>query len=302
MKNKISKVLIFLFILVDIVLLLWLLLHNLDLTVLDPKGTISLQERNIIFFLGGIGLAVIIPIVLFTFFVAWKYRAGNEKANYKPDWNKNSKIEIFRWSFLCGVIAIFAVTTWVVAHSLSPYKPLESKVEPITIQVIALQWRWLFIYPKQNIATINFIEFPEKTPVNFQLTADAPMNSFWIPSLAGQIYAMSGMSTQTHMMANSIGEFPGAAAEISGTGFADMKFVAKSVTQKDFADWVKEVQSSANPLTFEAYKTLAKPSDNSNRAYYVLKDKNLYGQILMQYMAPVKSNSGQMDNMQNMKM
>jgi cytochrome o ubiquinol oxidase subunit 2 len=293
--NTNSKLIIGGFIVIDILLVLWLFLNRLHLPVLNPAGTIAIHERNIIFFLGGLGLLVIIPIVLFTFFTAFKYREENKKNKYTPNWNKSLKIEIFRWSLMSVVIGIFAVTTWIVAHTLDPYRPLDVKTKPVNIQVVALQWRWLFIYPEQNIATINFIEFPEKTPVNFELTADAPMNSFWIPDLGGQIYAMSGMSTRTHFMANSVGEFPGSDAEISGKGFADMRFTAKSVTQKDFNDWVKSIQTSAKPLTFEKYKILAKPSTDSAKTYYTLGDKNLYNKIINQFMAP---NS----DMSNMKM
>jgi cytochrome o ubiquinol oxidase subunit 2 len=149
---------------------------------------------------------------------------------------------------------------------------------------VALQWKWLFIYPEQNIATVNFVEFPNSTPVNFQLTADAPMNSFWIPELGGQMYAMPGMSTQLHLMADRPGEFNGSAAEISGKGFSGMKFIAKATSQKDFDTWVKSVKQSSNMIDLSKYNKLAEPSENNPVITYASVEKDLYNSIIMKFM------------------
>jgi cytochrome o ubiquinol oxidase subunit 2 len=178
-------------------------------------------------------LLVAVPLLVMAFTFAWKYRATNiPKQKHSPNWSGGKAKLIF--VLPAAVVAVLAVLIWKQSHVLDPYKPLQAKAQPITIQVVALQWKWLFIYPEQGIATVNFVEFPKATPVNFVLTADAPMNSFWIPQLGGQIYAMSGMATQTHLMADEVGEYAGSAAEISGAGFANMKFTAKSTTNEDF--------------------------------------------------------------------
>jgi cytochrome o ubiquinol oxidase subunit 2 len=159
-------------------------------------------------------------------------------------------------------------------------------VKPIKIQVVALQWKWLFIYPEHNIASLNFFQFPEQTPLEFAITADAPMNSFWISQLGGQIYAMPGMNSKLHLIANETGEFRGSSANLSGEGFAGMHFIAKSSTHADFDQWVESVKSSSNTLDKESYRKLALPSKNNPPEIYVLKDIHLYNQIIMRYMMP----------------
>lgn len=288
------KFAIFLFIVTDAILVGYLFLRNKTIAVFEPAGTVALQERNVFVFAILLGLSVVVPIVLFTFFIAWKYRADNQTAKYAPDWDQSWGIEIFRWGLLCGVIGILAVVTFIVAHTLDPYKPLASNIKPVNIQVVALQWRWLFIYPEQHIATIDYIAIPEKTPVNLELTADAPMNSIWIPQLVGQIYAMAGMSTKTHLMVNTPGKFQGSDAEISGKGFAGMKFFVQSMNGEDFNSWVAKVKQSPKKLTRAEYEKLAKPSTNTGVSYYVLQDDNLYNEIMMKFMGPPGSRGMQM--------
>lgn len=297
MKTKIT---IFLFILVDVILFIYILLHGKTVAVFQPTGIIATQERGIFFLLGGIGVAVIIPILIFSFYIISKFREDNPNVekNYKPEWDHSKKVEIFRWGLMCGIITIFAVVTWIAAHQLDPYRPLKSNKQPLTIQVVALQWRWLFIYPQQHIATINYVAFPENTPINFELTADAPMNSFWIPQLAGQIYAMSGMSTQLHILANKTGDYQGSDAEISGKDFAKMRFTASSKTQTDFDSWVDEVKSSQKGLNFDAYNNdIAHPNSDESVQYFTVNDNSLYNKIMMKYMtpSPVAGMSGSMD-------
>jgi cytochrome o ubiquinol oxidase subunit 2 len=284
--NLKAKVIIFLLIVTDVILIAYLFLRDRTVAVFQPSGLIAIEERNVFFFAAALGLSVIVPIVLAIFFIAWKYRADNPKAKYTPDWHANKKLEVFRWSLMCLVIGILAVVTVFVAHSLDPFTPLKSETKPITIQVVALQWRWLFIYPNQHIATINYAAIPEKTPVIFNLTADAPMNSFWVPQLGGQIYAMAGMSTQTHMMANTTGTFYGSSAEISGKGFANMRFAVQSMAPKDFNAWVNQIQNSPEKLTSRVYTQLAKPNEDSRQRSFTLDDNNLYNNIMMKYMEP----------------
>ncbi|NDD59526.1 MAG: cytochrome ubiquinol oxidase subunit II, partial [Chlamydiae bacterium] len=178
--------------------------------------------------------------------------------------------------------------TWKSTHDLNPYKPIATSQKPLKIQVVALQWKWLFIYPEQGIATLNFVQFPEKTPVSFEITADAPMNSFWIPQLGGQIYAMPAMVSQLNLIADEQGSFRGVSANLSGDGFAGMTFVAKASSETEFHQWVNSVRRSGNFLNLKEYNRLVKPSAYCPEAFYLLKEDNLFDHILMKYKAPAK--------------
>jgi cytochrome o ubiquinol oxidase subunit 2 len=178
------------------------------------------------------------------------------------------------------------VVTWNSSHNLDPYKPLASNVKPLTIQVVALQWKWLFIYPEQGIATVNFAQIPEDVPINFEITSDAPMNSFWIPQLGGQIYAMPGMSTKLHLMAEEPGDYRGSSANISGEGYWAMRFTTRASSQEKFDDWVAEVKTSKQWLDAAEYKQLAKPSEDEPQIFYSAFDDDLYDTVVMKYMSP----------------
>jgi cytochrome o ubiquinol oxidase subunit II len=257
-----------------------------DIPVLEPKGTIAEQQRDLIVFATLLSLVVILPVFVLTFYIVWKYRASNKKAKYSPDWDRNKKLELTWWGIPCVIILVLAVVAWKTSHSLDPFKPIESDKRPMTIQVIALQWKWLFIYPEQRIATVNYVQFPEDTPIRFAITADAPMNSFWIPSLGGQVYAMAGMKTELHLMADRPGEYNGSSANISGEGFAGMKFKAVSRTEDGFTQWVQSVkQKSPTVLTIDEYNKLAAPSKNNKVAYYA-SDGGLHDTVIMKYMRP----------------
>src|SRR6185437_14291802 len=171
--------------------------------VFDPQGPIALQERNLILGAVALMLLVAIPMLITLYMFAWKYRAGNKKAKYQPERTGSFKKQIIWWIVPGTVIAIIAVFNWQSTHALDPYKPIVSQNPTLDVEVIALPWKWLFIYPKQGIATVNYLEFPEQTPVHFDLTADAPMSSFWIPELGSQIYAMAAMQTQIYLEASS---------------------------------------------------------------------------------------------------
>ena len=187
-----------------------------------------------------------------------------------------------------------AVRTWDATHQLDPFKPLESEVKPLTIQVVALDWKWLFIYPEQEIATVNFVQIPARTSIHFMLSADgSPMNSFWIPQLSGQIYSMSGMTTSLHMMADVPGIYTGRAAEINGEGYADMTFVVKSTTEADFDAWIASVKQSSLQLTDPIYNELIKPSIKNPVTLYSYVEKDLYNKIVMKYMHPVNNTPAQ---------
>ncbi len=228
-------------------------------------------------------LTVVIPALFLVFFVAWKFRETNTKAKYNPSGKTSRLLAFLWWVFPTAIILVLSIINWKSTHKLDPYKAINNTTPPLTIQVVALQWKWLFIYPQQDIATVNFVTFPEKTPINFELTADAPMNSFWIPQLGGQMYAMEGMKTKLHLIADTKGDFAGSAAEISGEGFAGMKFRAKSTTQADFDAWVKTVKRSAQPLDLTTYNNLAEPSEDVPQTFYTSVEKDLFNAIIMKY-------------------
>ncbi len=256
------------------------------IAVLDPKGMIGQKERDLIVTSSILMLIVVIPVFVFTLLFAWRYRANNTKAKHTPDWEHNYIAEYCWWGVPLIIIIVLALLTWRSSHELNPFKPLVSDKKPISIQVIALEWKWLFLYPEQGIATVNFIQFPENTPLNFEITSDAPMNSFWIPALGGQIYAMPAMRSKLHLIANKKGVFRGSSSNISGEGFAGMVFTAKSISQEDFDSWVNDVHSSSPPLTMDLYKELAKPSSYDPPHYYVLEESDLFEKVMMKYMHP----------------
>lgn len=279
---------IFLVFLVGLVLfgLLMLFLHRNSITILNPQGEVAEKQRNLFVFTFLLGMVIVIPVYIMTFYIAWKYREGNKKANYQPEWDHSRLAETIWWGVPIALILVLIVVTWNSSHDLDPYKPLVHSTEPIEIQAVALEWKWLFLYPEQNIATVNHIQIPEDTPVNFRITADAPMNSFWIPKLGGQIYAMAGMETKLHLVADKPGLFHGSSANLSGEGFAGMKFTVRASSQADFEAWVREVKRSPNKLGVDEYEALAKPSKNHEVTYYRSRQAALFENVKMKYMMP----------------
>jgi cytochrome o ubiquinol oxidase subunit 2 len=258
--------------------------------LLHPKGTIAQSELTLIATHYFLMFILVIPTYILFFVIAWKYRAKNTKAKRDPEQTGTVFGEVLLWIIPSTIIAVMIGITWFETHRLDPYRPLESEVEQMTIQVVALDWKWLFIYPEHNIATINFVQFPEKTPIHFALAADgSPMNSFWIPELSGQIYSMAGMITSLHLMADGAGEYAGRAAEINGQGFADMTFVAKSTSNEEFASWVREAKQSDLQLNDRTYEELLHSSINHPVTIYSQVDENLFDQIVMKYMYHHKS-------------
>ena len=260
-----------------------LLLSGCNWTLLDPKGQVGIEQKNLILIATGLMLLVVIPVILMTIAFAWKYRASNKAANYTPDWSHSTKIEVAVWTIPVLIIIALGYVTYKTTHSLDPYRPLDSEVKPVQIDVVALDWKWLFIYPEQGIATVNKIVFPANTPVNFRVTSDAVMNSFFIPGLGGQIYAMAGMTTKLHLIANEKGEFDGISANYSGAGFTGMKFKAIATSQADFDAWVNEVKQSPKQLEAAEYEALAKPSENNPVALYGAAPADFFQTIVDKY-------------------
>lgn len=280
----------FMLLLSGIILLITLIMQPLSvihfrdyISVLFPKGIIALEERNLLFVIQAIMLLVIIPVYVLTFIFSWKYRADNPKGNYDPDLVDNKLAEYIWWGIPLILTAIIGWITWVKTHELDPYKPIQSDEKTMTIQVVALQWKWLFIYPEEKIASLNFVQFPVQVPVRFEITADAPMNSFWIPHLGGQIYAMPKMKTELNLIANEAGDFRGSSANLSGKGFSGMHFISRASTKEEYHQWIETAKKSSNALSFDEYNKLAAPSQNNPVEIYQLKDENLFNQIIMKY-------------------
>lgn len=263
-------------------------LFTTDIAVLNPKGFIGLKQRDLLFIATVLMLIVVIPVFLLTFGIAWKYRAENKKANHDPEHDHNFWAECVWWGIPFLIIAVLAVYTWKGCHELDPFRPLASDKKSMKIQVVALQWKWLFIYPEQGVASVNLVQFPVDTPIEFEITSDAPMNSFWIPQLGGQIYAMSGMRSKLYLIADAIDDFRGSSANISGQGFAGMAFTARSSSQEDFDKWVSSAKSSGSQLTLDAYKELMQPSEYNPVAFYRLAKEDLFDWIVMKYMMPMQ--------------
>lgn len=265
-----------------------LYISNHNIPVLEPKGMIGEKERDLIVTSSLLMLIVVIPVFILTLVFACKYRADNEKARHDPDWEHNYIAEYCWWGVPLVIVVVLGIITWKSSHELNPFKPIENGKTPLKIQVVALQWKWLFIYPEQNIATINFVQFPEKTPIAFEITSDAPMNSFWIPQLGGQIYAMPAMRSKLHLIANEPGTYRGASANISGDGFAGMSFNAKSSTDEEFSAWVASVKQSSKTLGMSEYNQLVAPTSYDPVSTYVLGQEDLFDKVLMKYMMPAQ--------------
>jgi cytochrome o ubiquinol oxidase subunit 2 len=228
--------------------------------VLDPKGPIALAERQILLNALGIMLAIVIPVILAILAVAFWFRASNWRASYLPDFEYSGRLELLVWSIPAMTVLLVGGVAWVGAHDLDPRKPINSSVKPVTVQVVSLDWKWLFIYPEQGIASVNHLTVPVGTPISFELTSSTVMNSFFVPQLGGQIYTMSGMVTRLHLQADHPGTYPGLSAMFSGDGFSDMRFTVDAVSNDKFAQWVSQAREAGPVLDTQSYKDLAKPS------------------------------------------
>ncbi|HTO65488.1 MAG TPA: ubiquinol oxidase subunit II [Bradyrhizobium sp.] len=228
--------------------------------VLDPKGPIASAERLILFNSLGIMLAIVIPTIIATLAVAFWFRASNGRASYQPDFTYSGRLELLVWSIPMMTVLLVGGVAWVGAHDLDPRKPIDSSATPVTVQVVSLDWKWLFIYPEQGIASVNKLVIPVGTPIKFDLTSSSVMNSFFVPQLGSQIYTMSGMATRLYLQADHIGTYAGLSAMYSGEGFSDMRFKVDAVTDGGFAQWVRETRETGSVLDKQVYTDLVKPS------------------------------------------
>lgn len=253
-----------------------------DMPVAEPGGPIALAERDILIRASWIMLIVILPVIVLAFWFSWRYRASNTKARYEPDW-MSVKLDAVVWAIPTLIVIAIAVHVWIYTHELDPYKPIDTEVKPLEVQAVAQDWKWLFIYPEQNIATVNELAFPAGVPLSLKITSDTVMNSFFVPALAGQIYAMAGMQTRLHLLADKPGEFYGRNVQYSGSGFADQQFRAIATSDEDFDSWVAKVKGSSDTLDASTYEELAKPSEKVPVTYYSGVEPNLFDNIIAKW-------------------
>ena len=228
--------------------------------VLDPKGPIAAADRQILLNSLGIMLAIVIPVILATLGVAFWFRASNERARYRPNFAYSGRLEMLVWSIPAMTVFLVGGVAWVGAHDVSPRKPIASAVKPLRIQVVSLDWKWLFIYLDQGVASVNRLTIPVGTPVSLELTSSGVMNSFFVPQLGSQIYTMARMVTRLHLQADYSGTYRGFSAQFSGEGFSDMHFDTDAVTSEKFAQWLDSVRGAGPELNAETYANLMKPS------------------------------------------
>jgi cytochrome o ubiquinol oxidase subunit 2 len=228
--------------------------------VLDPKGPIAAAQRLIMLNSTGIMLAIVIPTILATLGTAYWFRASNTRARYMPDFAYSGRLELLVWSIPIMTVILVGGVTWIGSYDLDPPKPIASTEKPVRVQVVALDWKWLFIYPDQEIAAVNQLTIPVGTPIRFELTSSGVMNSFFVPQLGSQIYTMAGMVTRLYLQADHAGTYRGMSANYSGAGFSDMYFKVDAVPADKFTQWVAATRTSGPALDAQSYADLAKPS------------------------------------------
>ena len=276
-----------------------------QLVLLEPKGPIGEAQRFLIIMAFVLMLIVVIPVFVMVFWFSRRYRASNTKAAYTPNWDYSARLDWIVWLVPIAIVTVLAYLTWTRTFQLDPYKPIDSHVKPIRIEVVSLDWNWLFIYPDYNIAAVNQLVFPTKVPLSFRLTSDTVMTSFFIPQLGSQMYAMAGMQTRLHLMADEPGTYAGQNQEFSGRGYADMHFKAIVTSREQFEEWVRDSKQSPDKLDLAAYEELRKPNTNYPVASFSAVKPDLFDRIMSAYMGwmgakgnpgrnhgPISENSG----------
>ena len=278
------------------VLPMLLALSGCNMVVMDPAGDIAVQQRDLIVVSTGLMLLIIVPVIFLTLFFAWKYRQSNTQAKYDPDWHHSTRLEIVIWAAPLVIIVILGAITWMSTHLLDPYRPLDrlspgrsaAAVKPLKVEVVALDWKWLFIYPELGIATVNELAAPVDTPIDFDITASSVMNSFYVPALAGQIYAMPGMQTQLHAVINKPGVYEGFSANYSGAGFSGMHFKFHGMNRGDFDRWIAQVKAGQGRLDRPGYLALERPSENVPARRFASVDQGLFTAVVNRCVEPGK--------------
>ena len=254
-----------------------------QMLLFDPKGPIGEAERLVIIAAFVLMLIVVIPVFVMVIWFPRRYRASNQKAIYRPKWSYSAKIDLAMWLVPLAIVMALGVLSWSATHSLDPYKPLDSAVKPILIEVVSLDWKWLFIYPDYNIAAVNQLVFPAKVPLSFRITSATVLTSFFIPQLGSQIYAMAGRQSRLHLMADEPGTYTGHNQQFSGRGYADMHFAAIAASPEQFEAWVQKTRKSPDTLDPAHYEELAKPSVGHPVTYFSSVTPGLFDHIIQSY-------------------
>jgi len=284
-------------------LLPMLLLGGCNLVVLSPSGDVAAQQRDLLVISTLLMLVIIIPVMVLTVLFAWRYRQSNASATYEPDWDHSTQLELVIWAVPLLIIICLGALTWMGTHLLDPYRsldrigknqPVDGSTKPLEVDVVALDWKWLFVYPEYNVATVNEMAAPVDRPIRFRITASSVMNSFYVPALAGQIYAMPGMETKLHAVINRPGVFEGFSANYSGAGFSKMRFAFKAVSAADFDKWVAEARTATASLGRSEYLQLERPSENEPVRRFASVDPVLFRAILNMCVEPGKMCMGEM--------
>jgi cytochrome o ubiquinol oxidase subunit 2 len=256
-------------------------LASCDEGVLSPKGPIGRAEMTILLDATVIMLTVVVPMIVLTLAFAWWFRVGNSRARYLPNWEYSGRIEIIVWSIPALIVLFLGGMAWISSHDLDPPAPLQSRNKPLEIDVVSMDWKWLFIYPGENIATVNELTVPVSTPLHFRLTSSTVMNSFFIPQLGSQIYSMAGMVTQLTLLADEEGVYPGRSVQFSGDGFSDMKFLVHVVSEPRFREWVTAAKGNGAGLDANGYAALRAPSQAEAPRVFASVDPSLFEQVVM---------------------
>ena len=254
--------------------------------VLDPVGPVGAAERVVLLDALAIMLAIVVPTILCTLAIAWWFRAANRRAVYAPQWAYSGRLELLVWSIPALVVVFLGGIAWIGSHDLDPAKPLSSRRAPLEVEVVALDWKWLFIYPEQRIASVNRLVAPVGTPVHLRLTSASVMNVFFVPQLGSEIYAMYGMVTELNLQADRAGTFHGLAAQINGDGFADMTFDTRAVSSREFSDWVIATQTDGPALDDPTYRLLLRQSSKVQPYTYRAVTPNLFEAIASGQLPP----------------
>ncbi len=282
-----KRIRIFIAILFPIIIIgvAYLYLKPLNIAVLNPKGEIALREKNLLLFASFLSLFVLVPVYALLITFAIKYNEKNTKAKYSPNFDRSRTIEALCWGIPAILIILLSIVTWQSSHELDPYKPITSNNPTLNVEVVAMDWKWLFIYPDYQIASVNNLTIPINTPVNLKITSDAPMNQIWIPQLAGQVMTMPGMITQLNLIGNTKGSYLGRSTNISGSGFAGMTFKTNVVSDQDFNSMIAMSRSSNKILNIASYQQLSKPSENVPISYYSYASADVFSYIYNKYMS-----------------
>lgn len=261
------------------------ILSGCDLALFNPKGEIAEYEKWLLIFSALVMLIVIIPCIIMAVVFPWWYRESNKKATYKPEWKESKTLEKFLWGVPIAIIAVLTFITIQSTIDLNPKKPIQSDKEPLVIEVVSMDWQWLFIYPEEGIATINSLYVPVDRPLKFKLTSQTVMNAFYIPQIGTQLDVMSGMENILHLIVNEAGVYHGASYGFSGAGYSDMKFKVHGVSETDYATWIQEKQALNNPLDWAKYQAFVKEQPiKAPEQYFHPVEKGLYLRVISQFL------------------